>query len=131
MSQDTLLTGTVLLVEDSPTLAHIALRALESLDTTVLYAADGTTAFQHINDHHPAVVLLDIKLPDISGWDILDYLTETYGRRAVKVIVMTSHEDNPDILKQKIRLISRYLLKPVDPEMLADVTRDLLTTVTS
>jgi CheY-like chemotaxis protein len=85
---------TVLVVDDNPGFRARARRWLEADGFTVIAeAGDGASALDAVRDHRPAVVLLDVHLPDVSGLDVAEQLAGTQGGPAV---VLTSTRDASD-----------------------------------
>ncbi len=85
---------TVLVVDDNPGFRARARRWLEAEEFTVVAeACDGASALDAVRAHRPAVVLLDVQLPDISGLDLAEQLTAAPGGPAV---VLTSTRDASD-----------------------------------
>ena len=77
---------TILIVEDSPSLAMTAQAHLEPLGHTVLIAGDGKSAWQILNSRPVDCVLLDLKLPDIDGITILEELRTRPAPPAVIIV---------------------------------------------
>lgn len=102
-----------LLVEDDPTLANLALlRLAKREDIEVFHAADGVAAMDYLDEHHPDLILLDINIPLVDGWDVLKYARETYGNDGIKVIVTTARKDMVSRAKGEIEMVDSYLIKP-------------------
>jgi DNA-binding response OmpR family regulator len=78
--------GTILVVEDEATLRQVITRNLEARGHAVRGAETATEALRHLSDWTPDLMLLDINLPDRSGWDVLRELRER-GVRVPSVIV--------------------------------------------
>jgi len=78
--------GTILVVEDEATLRQVITRNLEVRGHAVRGAETGTEALRHLGDWTPDLMLLDINLPDRSGWDVLRELREQ-GMQVPTVIV--------------------------------------------
>jgi DNA-binding response OmpR family regulator len=77
---------TILVVEDEATLRHVITRNLEARGHSVRGAETATEALGHLSDWTPDLMLLDINLPDRSGWDVLRELRE-HGMQVPTVIV--------------------------------------------
>jgi DNA-binding response OmpR family regulator len=77
---------TILVVEDEATLRQVISRNLEARGHAVRGAATATEALRHLSDWTPDLMLLDINLPDRSGWDVLRELRER-GVQVATVIV--------------------------------------------
>jgi DNA-binding NarL/FixJ family response regulator len=85
---------TVLVVDDNPGFRARARRWLEADGFTVIAeAADGASALDAVRDHRPAIVLLDVQLPDVSGLDVAEQLTSAGGGPEV---VLTSTREASD-----------------------------------
>jgi DNA-binding response OmpR family regulator len=81
------MTGPVLVIEDEPDVACAIRAVLESGGLEVLAAADGRSGLRSFHAGHPAVVLLDIGLPVLDGWAVLDRIRELSD---VPVLILTS-----------------------------------------
>ena len=78
--------GTILVVEDDATFRQVLTRNLEARGHAVLGAETATEALRQLSDFRPDLMLLDINLPDRSGWDVLRELRE-HGMQVPTVIV--------------------------------------------
>lgn len=114
----------ILIVEDSATLAKLALKSLERVGFRPRHAPDGAVALELIADLPPRLILLDIYLPDMTGWQVLDY-ARAQGTLDddTAVIVMTTQDDAANRTVGKLHQVTHYLIKPVSPD-------DLITVVT-
>jgi DNA-binding NarL/FixJ family response regulator len=85
---------TVLIVDDHPSFRTSARRVLEDAGYEVIAEApDGASALAAIRAHRPDVVLLDIQLPDIDGFDVAARVT---GQDDAPIVVLTSSRDGSD-----------------------------------
>jgi CheY-like chemotaxis protein len=85
------MTPTVLVVDDHPSFRRVARALLEAEGYDVVgEAPDGTSALEAARRLHPQVVLLDIQLPDIDGFEVARRLTTEYTNSAPPVIVLIS-----------------------------------------
>ena len=82
------MTGSVLVIEDEPDIACAIRAVLESGGLEVLTAADGRSGLRSFHAGRPAVVLVDIGLPVLDGWAVLDRIRELSD---VPVLILTSH----------------------------------------
>jgi DNA-binding NarL/FixJ family response regulator len=99
---------TVLVVDDNPGFRARARRWLEADGFTVVgEAADGASALDAVRHHRPAVVLLDVQLPDISGLDVAEQLA---GRADAPAVVLTSTRDASDFGDRVARCGARGFL---------------------
>lgn len=106
----------ILMVEDTEEYAKLNLMVLKKQGFEVIYARDGHAAIEAINQAKPDVVLLDLNLPQISGWEVLEHLYRTYGEGAARVIVTSAYGDTANRLVGKLQAVTRYLIKPFTPQ---------------
>jgi CheY-like chemotaxis protein len=81
----------VLVIEDSPSVRRLIEVCLRVLDVDVSSAEDGVTGLDQISSTNPHVVVLDIGLPGLDGWEVLSQLREDPNSAEVKVLVLTAH----------------------------------------
>jgi CheY-like chemotaxis protein len=111
-----LATPSVLIVEDTMELAEVIQATLERMNMVTAIETHGSKAIARYHEMQPDVVLLDISLPDIPGWKILDVIKETHDQNPSKklpiVIVITAYGDPANRLVGKLQGIYSYLIKP-------------------
>ncbi len=81
----------VLVIDDDLPLRGMLAAALRQHGFQVLLAGDGAEGQRALNIHHPHVVLLDLAMPDVNGWDFLQRLKETGHLGKVPIIVVSAH----------------------------------------
>jgi two-component system KDP operon response regulator KdpE len=91
--------GTVLIVEDDATLTHALARNLTARGNTALSAESVAAALAALQAHTPDLVLLDIDLPDGSGWEVVRVLRED-GHSEVPVIVLSALRPNARLVAE-------------------------------
>jgi two-component system response regulator len=114
----------ILLVEDNPDDEELTMRALRKIANEVVVARDGSEALEFIfgTGQHagreverlPAVILLDLKLPKLSGLDVLQRLRADPRTRLVPVVVLTSSSEDEDMLRSYRFGANSYVRKPVE-----------------
>jgi two-component system response regulator len=116
----------ILLVEDNPRDAELTIRALRkhNLANLLFTVEDGAEALDFIHcrgkyaardgGQLPKVVLLDLKLPKVSGLEVLRALKQDEKTRAIPVVVVTSSREDPDIKTAYGLGANSYVVKPVD-----------------
>jgi CheY-like chemotaxis protein len=118
-TEDTDDATSVLIIEDTTELAEIIQVTLERMSMTVAHEARGNRAIETFKKMNPKVVLLDINLPDMTGWAIMEAIKarqeETSGRMPT-VIVITAYDDPANRLVGKLQGIHSYLIKPFTAE---------------
>ena len=117
----------VMMVDDEPLVIELVQAFLESTGyKRFLGIADSANAIGIMQRERPQVVLLDISMPDISGFDILKWMRADPLLQHIPVIVLTSADD-PDTKLKALELgASDFLRKPVDPSELALRLRNTL-----
>ena len=116
--------GKILLVEDNPDDVALTMRALKSHNITndVIVAPDGVQAIDFLfgtKDHPapadlPAVVLLDLKLPKINGMEVLQRIRSEERTRLLPVVILTSSDEERDVIEGYKLGANSYVRKPVD-----------------
>jgi len=84
--------GVALVVEDDAATRDLLRRTLEKDGWTIVEAAEGRTAIEMMAEHHPSLVLLDLMMPEMDGFEFLDELRRHPQWQSVPVIVITSKE---------------------------------------
>lgn len=126
----------ILLVEDSPKDVELTLAALEQcpLANSVIVVRDGAEALDYLNARgefhgrepgHPAVVLLDLKLPKIDGLEVLERIKGGPNLRQTPVVMLTSSREERDLVKSYSLGVNAFVVKPVGFEQFFEAIRDL------
>lgn len=102
----------VLIVEDTMELAEVIQATLERMNLITAHETHGSKAIARLNEMQPDVVLLDISLPDTTGWKILEHIREIDSSRMPIVIVITAYGDPANRLVGKLQGVYSYLVKP-------------------
>ena len=128
---------TLLLVEDNPDDEALTLRALRKhkLANEIVVARDGQEALEYLFAERvhgteeaielPQVILLDLKLPKIDGLQVLERLRSEPRTRHVPVVVLTSSNEEQDIIRSYDLGANSYVRKPVDFEQFLEAARQL------
>ena len=127
----------ILLVEDNPDDAALTLRALKKNNITnkIVVARDGVEAIDYLFDtgmnagcdHNllPEVVLLDLKLPKMDGFEVLARLRADERTKLLPVVILTSSKEEEDIARGYNLGANSYIRKPVDFEQFLEAVRQL------
>jgi DNA-binding response OmpR family regulator len=118
---------TILVVEDEPNVRKLVVVNLVQRGHRVLEAENGQQALEYLANQKPALMVLDIKLPDLSGWDILDRLATVPALpTSFPVLVMTASPVDQTIVMNKYPCISEILVKPFNTDKLITAVQRVL-----
>lgn len=106
----------ILVVEDSGLIRKSIVQTLELEKYNIIEAQDGEEALAKINNELPDIVLLDLILPKIDGYEVLSQIKKLRKLRVMPVIVLTSRDTLFDKLKGKMSGTDEYLTKPFERE---------------
>jgi two-component system response regulator len=122
---------TILLVEDNSDDEQLTLRAMRQSDVPniIRVARDGAEALDHLFGPHatrlPDLILLDLKLPKVSGLEVLQRLRTEEKTKSLPVVVLTSSDEERDIVESYNIGANSYIRKPVDFDEFIDAVRQL------
>ena len=116
---------TILLVEDSPADAEMAIDALReaNLANPIVHVEDGVEAMEYLHrkgrfadrsDEDPAVLLLDIKMPRMDGLEVLQRIRADERLRRMPVVILSSSREESDLVRSWNLGVNAYVVKPVD-----------------
>ena len=118
----------LLLIEDNPNDAELIMRALQksNLGNSIAHLKDGEEALEYIFARgrfsnrniadRPKVILLDLKMPKVTGLEVLKALKSDERTRSIPVIIMTSSKENSDVSESYKLGVNSYVVKPVSFE---------------
>lgn len=106
--------GTVLVVDDEPTIAEIVARYLDRAGYCTHRAGDGPSAVRMVEEVSPDLIVLDIMLPGFDGMEVMRRLHERPGE-PVPVILLTARAEESDRLTGLRRGADDYVVKPFSP----------------
>ena len=120
----------ILLVEDDPDHELLTIRALQksNIANDVRVARDGEEALNLLfGDEaiNPQVILLDLKLPKVDGLEVLRRIRESDRTRMLPVVVLTSSDEERDLVRSYQIGVNSYIRKPVNFTEFAEATRQL------
>jgi CheY-like chemotaxis protein len=127
----------IVLIEDSPHDVELTLRALRKTNVAnpVVVARDGAEALDLLLPGpgaapreppvRPRVVLLDLKLPKVSGLQVLRELKSDERTRKIPVVVLTSSREEPDVAECYLLGVNSYIVKPVAFDAFARAVSDV------
>jgi DNA-binding response OmpR family regulator len=123
-------TKLILLVEDDPDHEALTIRALKksNMANDIRVARDGEEAVNLLcgpDPIKPQVILLDLKLPKLDGLEVLKRVRECDETRTLPVVVLTSSDEERDVVRSYQLGVNSYIRKPVNFNDFAEATRQL------
>jgi two-component system, response regulator len=127
----------ILLVEDSPEDSELTVRALRrnKLANDIQVVEDGAEALNFLFcrgeykdrtfSQYPKLVLLDLKLPKVSGMEVLRAIRADERTKAIPVVVLTSSKEERDVIEGYQLGVNAYAQKPVDFEQFSETVRQI------
>jgi DNA-binding response OmpR family regulator len=116
----------VLIVEDTNDIAQFVKIALEAMGLDAFHASNSERAMEYLQNNKPDLIVLDIGLPGMSGWQLLDVIKELREKNGIRIVVTTAFTDPANRLMGKLQEVDRYLFKPFEVKELQDVVGELL-----
>lgn len=114
----------ILIVDDEPDILLMLRVNLEAEGYETLLASDGATALRRIDEEKPDLVLLDIMMPIVDGWGVLD---EVGGNDSgPRVIMLSAKAGEDDVLRAWRNGADEYVTKPFDPDRLMSLVSEVL-----
>jgi signal transduction histidine kinase/DNA-binding response OmpR family regulator len=120
-SETTVQPRRVLVVEDQPALSRVTVALLERLGHEVRSAADGPEALLAVREYNPEVVLLDIGLPGMDGYEVARCVRSEFGRDAPMLVAMTGYSQHEVSRHARKAEFDHHLVKPADIAVLKEL----------
>jgi DNA-binding response OmpR family regulator len=128
--------GRILIVEDDPNDVELTLTALTdyNLANEVVVTRDGQQALDYLyckgefntrSTGNPAVMLLDLKLPKVSGLEVLQQIKSDERLKMMPVVVLTSSNEEKDMVRSYSLGVNAYVVKPVDFHEFVNAVKEL------
>ncbi|MBI2331126.1 MAG: response regulator [Chloroflexi bacterium] len=118
---DETIAKTILCVEDEPEMIDLIRLILARKGYNVQGAAGGVEGIKLVRELRPDLVLLDLMMPDMDGWEVYQQMKAEASLRDIPVIVVTAKAQNIDkVLGLHIAKVDDYIAKPFSPQELMD-----------
>ncbi len=116
----------VLVVDDEPNIVLSLEFLMEQAGFEVVTAEDGEQALARVSDSQPDLLLLDISLPGISGFDVLERLRSEEATSGLAIIMLTAHGRDVEREKGMALGADDYITKPFSTQALVEKVKKLL-----
>jgi CheY-like chemotaxis protein len=115
----------VLVVDDDPSIRRMIMAALRRDGYTFSEAANGKEALEIMRQEHPSVVVLDLMMPIVSGWDVLRERAAEPALQSIPVIIVSANR-GPELASAMDKGICAFLPKPFDITVLSSLVRSCI-----
>jgi two-component system, OmpR family, response regulator VicR len=117
----------IICIEDEPEMIDLIQLILNRRGFEVTGAAGGKEGLKMVREMHPDLVLLDLMMPDMDGWEVYQQMKAEEATRDIPVIVVTAKAQNIDkVLGLHIAKVDDYIAKPFGPQELIDSVEKIL-----
>ena len=106
------------MVEDEPDIREAVRASLKSRGYWVVLAADGEEGLRKVKSEKPDLVLLDIIMPKVDGWQMLRAIRNDEATKDLPVVMLTANRETSSLLESQSQKANDYLMKPFDIEKL-------------
>ena len=117
---------TVLIADDEQNMARLVQMLMEREGYRVLVAHDGGEAMALMEAETPGIVLLDVAMPVMDGYEVLRRMKADERLRAVPVVMLSARKQDADLMHGIEAGASSYVTKPFNPQEIMAICRDLL-----
>jgi CheY-like chemotaxis protein len=114
-------TGRVLVVDDEREIRELCRVALELEGCEVFEAADGAAAIDAVPRVRPDVIFLDLMMPGVDGWEVLERLQADERTASIPVVLLTAKAGDQDQLRGWEAGILEFVVKPFNPLVLSEL----------
>lgn len=118
--------GRILVVDDEPHIVKLVSFSLERNGHEVLQAADGVAGVRTAAEEHPDLILMDVMMPVMTGYDALDRLKADPATRDIPVVMLSAKSQHYEQEEGLRRGALQYICKPFTPRDLAETVNTIL-----
>lgn len=104
---------------------------LQASGYKVINITDASTALRNLSRQQPLLILMDINMPEINGYDLCSMLRRSQKFKEVPIIMLTGRDGIIDRMRAKFVGANNYLTKPFEPEKLLNVVKENVSVLTS
>jgi len=116
----------VLVVDDEPQVIWMLQFSLQAEGYETYSARDGRSALEEIREHHPTLMLLDIMMPVMDGYQLNERLQKEPRTKEIPILVLTAKGQKMRELFEMAPNVAAYVQKPFDPKMLRELIGGIL-----
>ncbi len=116
---------TILVADDEPLNRYFLSTLLGYEGVTVIEAADGAEALERVRQARPALVITDIKMPNLDGYDLVHHIRADAATAGTAIVLYTAHSEL-DAARLHPHAVDGVVYKPSEPETILDTIRSVL-----
>ena len=116
----------VIMADDDIEIRRILKRTVSTLDCDIMQAEDGEQGLEMIIEHQPDLVVLDVMMPTISGWELCKYIRCKQALERTRIVMLTAIGKTVNEMTSPLYGADAYLDKPFDIEDVIEVVSRLL-----
>ncbi|MBN2248051.1 MAG: response regulator [Coriobacteriia bacterium] len=118
----------ILIADDEPHIRKLVSFTLSNRGHEIIQAEDGGQALEMARAEQPDLILLDVMMPVMTGYDVLDRLKADEGTAAIPVIMLSAKSQRTEVEEGLTRGAEQYICKPFTPKDLVQQVNELLDT---
>lgn len=116
----------ILVVDDEPDVLYLIKRILERNGFSVIGAEDGESCLEMLKTERPDLIILDVMMPGLNGWQVSDKIKTDENLRDIPVIILTVRSEDADMQKSINSKADAHLNKPINQSNLIETIKKLL-----
>lgn len=116
----------ILVVDDEPDIVELLELSLELRGWQVISATDGVSALEMAQNEHPDLMILDVMIPKMHGYDLCSRLKADTATKDIPIIILSARGQAKEIAQGFAAQADDYVVKPFDPYELGDRIEKLL-----
>ena len=117
----------ILIVDDDPHITELIRVNLDAAGCDVARAANGREAMEHIDAARPDLLIVDVMMPEMDGWELCKTVKDDPEMDGIRIIMLTARDTDRDrLIGRGIFGVDEYVTKPFDVLMLTDLCARLL-----
>jgi len=116
----------VFIIDDDPDIREIVQANLEGAGYAVVEARDGVEGLRMVHEENPDLVILDVLMPEVDGWEVMRRIQRDPRKAGLPVIMLTCVSEDAEVLRGLQEGALEYLTKPFQPENVVSSVKTLL-----
>ena len=121
----------ILLADDDVDIRTLVRLAIETIDCDIIEASDGEIALEQILVEAPNLVVLDVMMPGLTGWEVCKYVKSKEGYKEIQILMLTAVGETVNQMTAPLYGADAYLDKPFDMDEIVQVIQGLLSKIKS